>query len=523
MITIDELTKSFGDRVLFENVSAIFRPGNRYGLTGPNGAGKSTFLKILMGLDEADKGSIQLPKKVGYLRQNIEDFRDFTALDCVIMGNDRLWKALQERDKLYDEEMTDEIGMRLAELEEIVADEDGYSAESDAAELLEGMGLESALHEKKLSELPNDFQFRALLCQALFGKPEALLLDEPTNHLDLTSISWLENFFMEFHGTLVVVSHDRHFLNSVATHIADIDYDTLIIYPGNYDEMVAAKSQARGQVEQELKSKEKKVAQMKAYIERFGSGTRAARVQSRAKALKKMDLPELKKSNITRPYIYFPPPEKMGGKVSIEVAGVKKSFDHPVITGFSKEIYRGDKIGIIGSNGMGKTTLLKMIAKVLEPDHGKVEAGHQIKMGYFPQEHSELIDPTEDVNLFEWLKRCFEKVEDTEVRSALGKMLFSGDDAFKKVGELSGGERARLILAKLTLEMPNVLVLDEPNNHLDLESVSALAEALDYFPGTVIVVSHDRDLLDSVCKQIIAIDKEGVHFFDGPLEDYLAK
>lgn len=280
MITLKEISKTIGSRTLFENISVTFSPGNRYGLTGPNGCGKSTLLKMVMGTEEITTGVINLPKKVGFLKQDIEAFKNMIVRDVVIMGNGALWKALVERDKLYDEEMSDEVGMRLGELEEIVAEEDGYSAEADAEALLEGMGIESSFFDKKMSQIPLDLQFRVLLCQALFGKPEALLLDEPTNHLDLHSIGWLEKFLISYSGILVVVSHDRHFLNAVTTHIADIDYDTLIIYPGNYDEMVVAKTSARDQSEQENKSKEKKVAQLKEFVSKFGAGSRASQVQS---------------------------------------------------------------------------------------------------------------------------------------------------------------------------------------------------------------------------------------------------
>ena len=305
MITLDKISKKIGTRVLFDDVSAAFNPGNRYGLTGPNGAGKSTLLKIMMGLEDATSGSISLPKKVGFLRQNIEEFKDARVLDAVIMGNERLWNALIERDMLYEKEMTDEIGMRLGDLEEVVADEEGYSAESDAEVLLIGMGIKADFHEKKMHELPSDLQFRVLLCQALFGDPEALLLDEPTNHLDLGSIGWLEEFLHNYSGTLIVVSHDRHFLNSVTTHIADIDYDTIITYPGNYDDMLVAKTAVRERAEQDAKSKEKKIAQLKEFVSKFGAGTRASQVQSRVREIKRLQPQELKKIQYSTPVYSF--------------------------------------------------------------------------------------------------------------------------------------------------------------------------------------------------------------------------
>ena len=523
MITLDKISKKIGTRVLFDDVSAAFNPGNRYGLTGPNGAGKSTLLKIMMGVEEATSGSVSLPKKIGFLRQNIEEFKDACILDAVIMGNERLWNAMVERDMLYEKEMTDEIGMRLGDLEEVVADEDGYSAESDAEVLLIGMGIESKFHEKKMHELPSDLQFRVLLCQALFGDPEALLLDEPTNHLDLGSIGWLEEFLHNYSGTLIVVSHDRHFLNSVTTHIADIDYDTIITYPGNYDEMLVAKTAVREKSEQDAKSKEKKIAQLKEFVAKFGAGTRASQVQSRVREIKRLKPQELKKSNIQRPYIRFTPPEKPSGKVVFKIEGISKKFDaNQVIKNFTLEIMRSDKIAVIGTNGMGKTTLLRMLAGALEPDSGTIERGHQVDLGYFPQNHEDFIDKSEKIEAFDWLKRYKANAYDQEIRGVMGKMLFGGDDAFKEISKLSGGETARLIFGALLLNNHNTLILDEPNNHLDLEAVSALGWGLSEFQGTAIVAAHDRDLINDFATKIISLEKEGIHVFDGNLEAYLS-
>lgn len=522
MITLNKISKSYGSRVLFENVTITFNSGNRYGLTGPNGAGKTTLLKMMMGMEDATQGSISLPDKVGILRQNIEDFRHMQLLDAVIMGNKRLWDALKERDALYEMEMSDDIGMRLGELEGIIAEENGYSAESDAELLLSGMGTPQHYFQKKMSEIPTDMQFRVLLCQALFGEPQALLLDEPTNHLDMESIGWLEAFMHSYKGTLIVISHDRHFLNSVCTHIADIDYETIIIYPGNYDDMVLAKTSVRERAELDAKSKEKKIAQLQEFVSKFGAGTRASQVQSRVREIARLQPQDMKQSNIQRPYIRLIPTEKAPGQIVLKVNGISKAYDHkPVIQNFSMEVMRGDKIGIIGANGRGKTTLLKMMAKVLTPDAGNVETGHLVQMGYFPQNHTEVIDKAQTKSAFEWLKERRESTYDQEIRAVLGKMLFGGDDAFKPVGTLSGGETARLLIAGMMLSDHNVLLLDEPNGHLDLEAVSALGWGLDEYKGTVILVSHDRDLLNTVAKKIIAFEEDGIHFFDGPLEAYL--
>jgi ATPase subunit of ABC transporter with duplicated ATPase domains len=524
MITLANVSKKVGSRLLFDNVNVTFNEGHRYGLTGPNGSGKSTLMKIMMGLEEAGSGTITLPRKVGFLKQNIEDFREFGVIDVVIMGNKRLYSALQERDQLYEQEMTDAIGIRLGELEEVIAEENGYSAESEAEDLLTGMGIAAVHHKKKMHQIPLDIQFRVLLCQALFGEPEALLLDEPTNHLDLSSISWLEQFLQNYKGTLIVISHDRYFLNTVTTDIADIDYDTVIIYPGNYDQMIVAKTSLRERTEQENKSKEKKISQLQEFVSRFGAGTRASQVKSRIREINRLQPTELKKSNIQRPYIRFYPPEKPSGEIVLKAEHISKAFDgNPVISDFSFEILRGDKIGVIGNNGRGKTTLLKMIAGVLSQDKGKIELGHQVQLGYFPQNHSEIIDKKGSLTLFDWLKSKKDGVYDQDVRSVLGKMLFAGDDAFKPVAHLSGGETARLIMGGMMLLNFNFLVMDEPNNHLDLEAVAALGWALQDYKGTVIMAAHDRELLDEVATKIIAFEEDGIHFFNGPLEEYLAK
>lgn len=522
MITLNEISKKIGSRILFDNVCASFSPGNRYGLTGPNGAGKSTLLKIMMGSEDATSGTVTLPKKVGFLRQNIEAFEDMVVINVVMMGNERLWNAFEERDALYEQEMTDEVGMRLGELEEIIADEDGYSAEANAEMLLEGMGIGSELHYKKMGEIPTDLQFRVMLLQALFGNPEALLLDEPTNHLDLDSISWLENFLLNYQGTLIVVSHDRHFLNAVTTHIADIDYDTIIIYPGNYDEMLVAKTSVRDRAESENKSKEKKIAQLKEFVAKFGAGTRASQVQSRVREINRLQPQDLKKSNIQRPYIRFYLDDNKSGKITFKVDELSKDYeDIHVFDPISFEIMKGDKVGVIGSNGAGKTTLLKMLANRLEPTTGTVSPGHEVQIGYFPQNHTESIDKTTNMTCFDYLKTIKPDAYDQDIRSVMGKMLFPGDDAFKAVAKLSGGETARLIFSALMLLQNNTLILDEPNNHLDLEAVSALSWGLENFPGTVILASHDRSLIDSVANKIIALEKDGLHFFDGTLEEYL--
>lgn len=524
MISLDKITKKFGARVLFEDVTITFNENARYALTGPNGCGKSTLLKIIMGLDEATSGRSHRPKKVGFLKQNIEDFKDFRVIDAVIYGNSKLFKALEERDILYEKEMTDAIGMRLAEIEETIAEEDGYSAEAEAEELLAGMGIAIEFHEQKMKNIPIDRQFRTLLCQALFGKPQALLLDEPTNHLDLESITWLEEFLSKYSGTLIVISHDRYFLNSIATHIADIDYDTIIMYPGNYDDMVLNKTKLRERVEKESKNKETKIAKLNEFISKFGAGTRASQVKSRAKEVRKLQPQDLKKSNIQRPYIRFVPPEIIPGRLIFKIENLSKGYDEKqVLDNFSIDIMRDDKIAVIGNNGLGKTTLLKLITNIIEPDSGYCQIGHNASIGYFPQNHQDLIDKSSKDTLFDWLKRQKENALEQEIRGVLGKLLFSGDDVFKQIKTLSGGETARLILAKLMLTTPNTLVLDEPNNHLDLEAVSALAWGIDEFKGTTIFSSHDRDLISKVATKIISFEEDKIIYFIGSYDEYLAK
>lgn len=515
---------AWGGRILFEGVNVSFQPNHRYGLTGPNGSGKSTFLKIIRREEEPTTGSISLPRKTGFLRQNIEDFREQKVRDVVVMGNERLWEALEERDALYLGEMNDAVGLRLGELEGILAEEDYYSADANAEILLHGIGIPASSYDKKMAELPTDHQFRVLLCQAIFGEPEALLLDEPTNHLDLSSITWLQEFLLNYTGTLVVISHDRHFLNAVTTDIADIDYETIILYPGNYDEMVEAKLQARDRAEHEAKSKHQKIEKLQEFVNKFRSGTRASQVKSRQREIQRLQPQELKKSNIQRPYIRFPTPDKTSGQVVLRAKKLRKSFhDNLVIDRFSLEVARGDKIAIIGNNGRGKTTLLKLLAQELEADEGEVRYGHEVDIGIFPQNHHERVHRTIGVSLIDWLRQRKENVFEQDIRGALGKLLFSGDDAFKEVAHLSGGETARLILADLMLHSHNTLILDEPNNHLDLEAVSALAWGLEQFEGTLLFASHDRDLLASVATRIISLTEEGIELFEGTFEEYYSQ
>jgi ATPase subunit of ABC transporter with duplicated ATPase domains len=524
MITVANVTKQYGSKLLFENVTVSFSDGYRYGLTGPNGAGKSTFMKILYGEEESSTGHISVPKKLGVLRQDQFKYDNYRIIDTVLMGNETLWAALEERETIYAApDITDEMGMRLAELEMVVAEENGYVAEQEASEILEGIGISEEKHTSPMSSLPTDLKFRVLLAQALFGGPEALLLDEPTNYLDMSSIKWLEDRLMQYQGTLVVISHDKHFLNTVCTHIADIDYETVIIYPGDYDNMVAAKVATRSRIESENKEKSKKVAQLQEFVARFAAGTRSSQVQSRKKEISRMEQTELKKSNIQRPYIRFDV-KKQSGREVIEATNLAKAYiqddgsSKDVYTNYSISIGRGERIAVIGNNGVGKSTLLGMLAGAIQPDSGTMKLGHEVSIGYFPQDYKQGIE--HGMTALRWLESF--KTDETieEVRGLLGRMLFSGDQAEKPTEKLSGGESARLIMAKLMLEKHNFLILDEPTNHLDLESVNALSEALEKYQGTLVVVSHDRDLVSDCATRIIALNTDGVVDYLGTFEEY---
>ncbi|MBZ5533174.1 MAG: ATP-binding cassette domain-containing protein [Acidobacteriia bacterium] len=540
MISVSNVSMRYGAKVLFEEVSTAFTPGKRYGLTGPNGAGKTTFMNLLSGELEPQKGNVVRPRKLSVLSQDQFAFDAYRVIDTVIMGNKRLWTALEERNHIYEKPaMSNEDGMRLGELEGIVGEEDGYSAETDAAILLQGLDIPDSVHERKMGELPGGQKMRVLLAQALFGHPQALLLDEPTNHLDLDSIHWLQDFLNRYDGVLITISHDRHFLNSICTHIADIDYETIITYTGGYDDMVMAKTQVRSQIEGQNAQREKKIAQLNEFIARFAAGTRSSQVQSRRKEVERLQLTELAKSNIARPYLKFDM-KRPSGKHILEVEKVSKSYGEAevgVIQGFTASVLRGEKIALMGRNGAGKTTLLNALlanspttpeAELRKTsgyagafiDAGKVVWGHEASIGYFPQDHRSLIDKGSTV--LEWLFQWDPSVSNEEIRGLLGQMLFGRDEANKKTDVLSGGEAARIIFCKLMLQKPNVLVLDEPTNHLDLESINALNIALQRYQGTVLLVTHDHDLIDEVATRIWHFDDHKIEDFKGTYEEYQA-
>ena len=519
----------YGSKVLFEDVTTTFIAGRRYGLTGPNGAGKSTFMKLMTGELEPQRGTVSRPPRLGVLRQDQYAFDAHRVIDAVVMGNARLWSALQERELLYAKpDMTDEDGMRLGELEGVVGEEDGYSAESDAAILLQGLDIPDELHERRMSELQGGQKVRVLLAQALFGRPQALLLDEPTNHLDLDSIHWLVDFLVRYDGALIVISHDRHFLNAVCTHTADIDYQTIITYTGGYDDMVLAKTQIRSRVESENAQREKKIAQLNEFIARFGAGTRAAQTTSRRKEVERLQTTELARSNIQRPYIRFQI-ARPSGRLVLEAKGVTKGYaGHAVVSNFSPVVNKGEKIVLVGRNGAGKTTLLKalladapgMTRSPGDIDSGSVRWGHEVSIGYFPQDHTGLID--KGTTVVEWLHRFDPEASRQDIHGLLGQMLFSGEEGLKPTDALSGGETARLLFCRIMLQKPSVLVLDEPTNHLDLESINALNVALQKYEGTVFLVTHDQDLLEEVGTRVWRFDASGVEDFRGTYEEYEA-
>jgi ATPase subunit of ABC transporter with duplicated ATPase domains len=539
MLSVSNVSMRYGAKILFDEVSTAFTPGKRYGLTGPNGSGKSTFMKLLSGELDPQKGTVVRPRKLGVLSQDQFAFDAFTVIDTVIMGNRRLWTAMQERDAIYAKhDMTDEDGMKLGELEGIVGEEDGYSAETDAAILLQGLDIPDELHTRKMGELQGGQKVRILLAQALFGHPQALLLDEPTNYLDLDSIHWLQGFLNLYDGVVIAISHDRHFLNSICTHIADIDYETIITYTGSYDDMVVAKTQVRSQIESQNAQREKKIAQLTEFIARFAAGTRSSQVQSRRKEVERLQVTELAKSNIARPFIKFEQ-KRPSGKHILEIEHLDKAYDDKkVIVAFTASILRGEKIALMGRNGAGKTTLLNALLanSPTTPedelrnttgyagpfvDSGKVIWGHEASIGYFAQDHRSLIE--KGTTAIEWLHQWNPAAVTEELRGILGQMLFQREEATKSTSVLSGGEAARLLFCKLMLQKPNVLVLDEPTNHLDLESINALNIALQRYQGTVFLVTHDHDLIDEVATRIWHFESDHkLTDFKGTYEEYQA-
>jgi ATPase subunit of ABC transporter with duplicated ATPase domains len=513
MLTASGISMNFGTKVLFENVEVTFNDGERYGLTGPNGSGKSTFMKILSRELEPLGGQVSVRGRLGVLKQDHSLFKDNKIIDVVMMGNLALWEAISEKNELLEkgDALTESDGMRLGELEGTIAEENGYTAEAEATELLEGLGIPADTHNNPLETLQGGDRVRVLLAQALFGNPGTLLLDEPTNSLDIASIRWLESFLLNYEGALVVISHDRHFLNEVCTRIADIDYETIIVYNGNYDDMVTTKAESRGSLELANAAKQKKVQQLQEFVQRFRAGSRASQVKSRERQLEREEkaLADLKRSNIQRPFIRFDQ-KRPSGKNVLNVASLSKRFDDVrVCENFNLSATRGDKIALVGPNGIGKTTMLRLLNGEIKPDSGTVEWGYEAQLGYMPQEHHELIEKT-DQTARDWLWSFNNKVDEEGLRALFGRLLFRKDEPLKPTKVLSGGETVRLMLARLMLLEPNVLLLDEPTNHLDLEAIRSLTEALEKYEGTCIFVTHDRQMVSHVADRVLEMSPAGI-------------
>ncbi len=524
MISANDITLSYGKRVLFKDVNIKFTPGNCYGLIGANGAGKSTFLKILAGEVEADKGTISVGprERIAVLKQDQFAYDEQTVFNTVIMGHSRLYEVMAEREALYAKsDFSEEDGVRSAELEAEFAEMNGYEAESEAAVLLNGLGIPEELRTLKMKELEGGDKVRVLLAQALFGSPDILLLDEPTNHLDLKSISWLEDFLYRFPNTVIVVSHDRHFLNQVCTHVADIDFGMIKVYVGNYDFWYQASQLTLKQKQDENRKVTDKANELKEFIQRFSSNaSKAKQATSRKRLLEKLTIEEMPVSSRKYPYVVFKP-ERACGDIILEIQGLSKAIDgEQVLNGLTLTVNKGDKIAFVGGNSQAKTTQFQILAGELEPDDGSFRWGVTITSAYFPKENRTYFE--NDLNLIEWLGQYSPPTEgETFARGFLGRMLFSGDEATKKTSVLSGGERVRCMLSRMMLAGANALILDEPTNHLDLESITALNNGLISFSEVVLFASHDHEFVSTVANRIVELTPGGIIDRVMPFDEYL--
>ncbi len=528
MITTANITMQFGARPLFENVSVKFGEGNRYGLIGANGCGKSTFMKILGGDLEPTAGNVSVDtgERVGKLRQDQFAFENCPVIDTVMMGHNELWQVKEERDSIYSNpDATEDDYMRAAELEARFAELDGYSAEARAGELLLGVGIPLSQHQGLMNAIAPGFKLRVLLAQALFADPDILLLDEPTNNLDINTIRWLEEIINASRSTMVIISHDRHFLNSVCTHMADLDYGEIRIYPGNYDDYMLASTQVRERMLADNAKKKTQIAELQAFVSRFSANASKARqATSRARQIEKIKLEDVKPSSRQYPYIRIDVDEREKlHRLAVSVQSISKSFagmEKPLIRKFSLNVEAGEKIAIIGPNGIGKTTLLRCLASDLALDSGEVKWAEKARPGYFAQDHAADFDVP--MSLTDWMTQWRREHDDDQVvRGILGRLLFSGDEVKKSVQVISGGEEGRMLFGKLMLQRNNVLLMDEPTNHLDMESIESLNAALEKYPGTLIFVSHDREFVSSLATRIVEMKPDGITDFKGTYDDYL--
>ena len=525
MITVSNVGLRYGDRKLFEDVNIKFNPGNCYGLIGANGAGKSTFLKILSGEIEPQSGTVALGpnERLAILKQNHFEYEEEEVLKVVIMGHTRLYQVMQEKDAIYMKaDFTDEDGMKAAELEGEFAELNGWEAESEAAILLKGLGIKEDLHNKKMAELTGSEKVKVLLAQALFGKPDVLLLDEPTNHLDIKAIQWLEEFLINFENTVIVVSHDRHFLNKVCTHIADLDYGKIQVYVGNYDFWYESSQLASRMASDTNKKKEEKIKELQSFIARFSANaSKSKQATSRKKLLDKISLDDIRPSSRRYPYVGFTPEREIGNDL-LRVDGITKTIDGvKVLDNVSFIMNKDDKIALVGTNETAKTVLFKILTGEMEPDSGSFKWGITTSQSYFPNDNSKFFENS-DVNLVDWLRQ-FSPQDETEsfLRGFLGRMLFSGEEVLKKASVLSGGEKVRCMLSKMMLSGANVLLLDEPTNHLDLESITALNNGLIAFKGSLIFTSHDHQFIQTIANRIIELTPTGMVDKQMTYDEYL--
>ncbi|SIT05573.1 ABC-F family ATPase [Neptunomonas antarctica] len=523
MLTTANITIQFGAKPLFENISVKFGEGNRYGLIGANGCGKSTFMKILGNDLEPSAGTVSKEpgERIGKLAQDQFAYEEYTVIDTVIMGHTELWAIKAERDAIYSNpDMTEEDGMRAGELESEFAEMDGYTAESRAGELLLGVGIPIEQHFGLMSEIAPGWKLRVLLSQVLFSEPDIMLLDEPTNNLDINTIRWLEDVLNARNCTMIIISHDRHFLNSVCTHMADLDYGTLRLYPGSYDEYMTAATQARDSLLSENAKKKAQISDLKAFVSRFSANaSKSKQATSRAKQIDKIQLEEVKPSSRQNPFIRFEQDKKLH-RLALEVEGLEKRFETELFAGLDMMVEVGERIAIIGPNGIGKTTLLRCLVGDLELTAGQIKWSENSELGYYAQDHSS--DFKENKSLVEWMSDWGSEGDDEQViRGTLGRLLFSQKDINKSVNVISGGEQGRMLFGKLMLTRPNIMLMDEPTNHLDMESIESLNLALENYPGTLIFVSHDREFVSSLATRILELTPHGIVDFRGTYDDYL--